>query len=243
MNPFVLFLVHLLPDITETAFQLWGQLEVDLLASSHISQCHLGKATTSGSLWVECFQPLYDIQASYVFLPPVLFPLVLSKILAENVIGQFRLFIKLAPPMVSTWCHTVLSMLVDIPHSCTVGQNLVMDLSVDQLLKGLPSLHLTLAAQRCVLYRWGFSSWVCQAVAGVTQVSMTIVGSSARRNGPIGVLHRMYQMISFLPLKLANFLVHLFRVGLAWHRIGIYHFASLALRTFSSSQDFKSLYL
>ena len=33
--------LHLLPCITQAAFHLWSQPEVDLLASSHTSQCQL----------------------------------------------------------------------------------------------------------------------------------------------------------------------------------------------------------
>ena len=69
------------------------------------------------------------------------------------------------------------------------------------MIKVLPLLHITLAAQRCMLCRQGFSSLVCQAVAPATQVLMTIVTNNARRNGPVSVLQRVYQMMPFLPLN------------------------------------------
>ena len=43
-----------------------------------------------------------------------------------------------------TWLPTGLNMLVDFPHCCPVVQNLVTDVLVDCVLKGLLSLHLTL---------------------------------------------------------------------------------------------------
>ena len=58
-----------------------------------------------------------------------------------------------------------------------------------------------LATWSCVLYRQGFSSSVCQAVARATQAFMTEVSSNARRNGPVGVFKGMYQTMHFLPLN------------------------------------------
>ena len=54
---------HLLPQVAQAAFYLWGLPEVDLLVSSHSTQAllHLGISTTSGGLWVECLQPSLDV--------------------------------------------------------------------------------------------------------------------------------------------------------------------------------------
>ena len=85
-----------------------------------------------------------------------------------------------------------------------------------------------LAAQQCVLCRQGFSSSVCQAVAGATQTSTSRVyqqcwkewaGWCARQGSPNNALSAP---------KLANFLLHLFQVRLAWHTIGIYQSAIYA---------------
>ena len=77
---------------------------------------HLGNSTTSGGLVVECFQPSLDFQVSYVFPPPALVPLVLSKLLAEHVNGQFRHLILVMPCwMEAPWLPTVPNMLADIP--------------------------------------------------------------------------------------------------------------------------------
>ena len=75
------------------------------------------------------------------------------------------------------------------------------------------------------LCRQEFSSSVCQAVAGATWVSMSKVylqcwkewaGWCTQQGVPNNVISAP---------KLANFLWHLFQVGLAWHTIGIYHSA------------------
>ena len=82
-----------------------------------------------------------------------------------------------------------------------------------------------LAAQRYMLCRQGFSFSVCQTVVVATQVSMSKVylqcwkewaGWCAQEGIPSNVISAP---------KLADFLVHLLRVGLAWHTIGIYYSA------------------
>ena len=50
----------------------------------------LWKSTTSGNLGLNAFNHHWTYQVSYVFPPPLLFPLVLSMFLAKNVTGQFR---------------------------------------------------------------------------------------------------------------------------------------------------------
>ena len=136
---------------------------------------------------------------SYVFPPPALVPLVLVKFLAEHVTGWFRHLILVAHHwMEATWLPIVLNLLLGITHCCPVVQNLVMDVSLDQVLKGLPSLQLILAAQRCVLCRKGFSSF-CRAVTEATQVSITKIRSDTKRNGSVGVLQTVYRMMPFCP--------------------------------------------
>ena len=46
--------------------------------------------------------------------------------------------------------------------------------------------------------------------------------SNVGKNGPVGVLDRVLPNDAISASKLANFLLHLFQVGLAWHTIGIY---------------------
>ena len=125
--------------------------------------------------------------------------------------------------MEALWLPTILNMLADVPQQCPIIKDLVMDVSVGQILKGLQYLHLTL---------WWLSS-VCYVDRGSLPQSVRCwwwqlehlyqrSTSSIGRNGQVGVLNRVYQSVPSLPPKLANFLLHLFQVSLAWHTIGIY---------------------
>ena len=56
---------HLLPQVALAGFHLWGLPEVDLLSSSHSTQCQhyftFGNSTASGGLGVGCLQPSLEI--------------------------------------------------------------------------------------------------------------------------------------------------------------------------------------
>ena len=58
---------HLLPQVAHAAFHLWGLPEVDLLASSHSTQCQhyytLESPPPLGGLSVECLQPSMGISS------------------------------------------------------------------------------------------------------------------------------------------------------------------------------------
>ena len=137
---------HLLPQV---AFCLWGLPEVDLLASSHSTQCQhyftLETPLPLGALGLNAFSHPWTFQVSYVFPPLVMVPLVLSKFLAEHVNGELRHLILVAPCwMEAPWLPTVLNMMADVPQQCCIIKDLVLDVSVSQVLKGLQYLHLTL---------------------------------------------------------------------------------------------------
>ena len=84
--------------------------------------------------------------------------LVLSNFLTKHITSQFRLLIIVALCwMEASWLPTVLNMLVDIPHCYPIIKHLVMDVSVDWVLSGLPLLHLT-----CWLLREERASWCAQ---------------------------------------------------------------------------------
>ena len=80
-----------------------------------------------------------------MFPPQAVVPLVLSKFLAEHVNGQLRHLILVAPCwMEAPWLPTILNMLADVPWWCPIVKDLIVDVSVGQVLKGLQYLHLTL---------------------------------------------------------------------------------------------------
>ena len=191
---------HLLPQVAQAAFHLWGLPEVDLLDFFlFYSMPTLSNSTASGGLGVECL----TFQVSYVFPPLALVPLVLSKFLAEHVNSQLR-HLLLVPPcwMEAPWLPTILNMLAEVPWWCPLVKDLVVDVSVGQALKGLQYLHLTLWLLSDMYYadrgslpqsvrQWqGQLKCLCQ---GST--------SSAGRSEPGGVLDRVYQTMPSLPLN------------------------------------------
>ena len=98
-----------------------------------------------GALGLNAFSHPGTFQVSYVFPPPALVSLVLSKFLAEYVSSQLRHLILVAPCwMEAPWLPTVLNMLADVPQWCPIVKDLIVDVSVGQALKGLRYLHLTL---------------------------------------------------------------------------------------------------
>ena len=109
---------HILPQVAQVGFGLWGLPEVDLLASSHSTQCQhyytLESPLPLGALELNAFNHPWKFQVDYVFPPPVLVPLVLSKFLAEHVKGQLRHLILLVSCwMEALWLPAVLNMLSD----------------------------------------------------------------------------------------------------------------------------------
>ena len=193
--------------MAQAAFRPWGIQEVDLLASSRSAQCQhyftLETTLPLGTLGLNAFSHPWTFQVSHVFPPPALVPLVLSKFLAEHVNGQLRHLILVTPCLMEVpWLPTVLNMLADVPRWCPIIKDLVMDVSVGQVLKGLQYLHLNLwqlsdmfyadrgSLPQSVRWWWGQLECLCQRST-----------SCAGKNGPVGVLTRVYQTIPSLPLN------------------------------------------
>ena len=146
---------HLLPQVAQAAFHLWGLPEVDLLASSHSTQCQhyytLESPLPLVGLCLNAFNHPWMFQVSYVFPAPALVPLVLFKFLAEHFKGQLRCLILVAPCwMEAPWLPTGLNMLADISQWRPIIKVLIVDVSVGHVLKHLPYLHLTLWLLRVV---------------------------------------------------------------------------------------------
>ena len=115
---------HLLPQLAHAAFHLWDLLDMDLLPSYHSTQCHssehyyiLESPLLLGVLGLNAFSHPWTFQVSYMFPPPALVPVVLSKFLAEHNKGQLRqLNLVMLCWMEASWLPTVLNMLADIPN-------------------------------------------------------------------------------------------------------------------------------
>ena len=198
---------HLLPQVAQAALHLFGLTEMDLLASSHSTQCQhyftLETPLLLGALGLNAFNHPWTFQVSYVFPPLALVPPVLSKFLAEHVNSQLMHLILVAPCwMDAPWHPTILNMLADVPWWCPKVKDLIMDVSVGQALKGQQYLHLTLwqLSNMCYANRgslpWSVRQWHGQ-LKHLHQGSTSSVG----KNGQVGVLDRVYQTMPSLPLK------------------------------------------
>ena len=182
---------HHLPQVAYAAIHLRGLPEVDLLASSCSTQYQhfftLETPLPLGALGLNAFSHPWTLKVSYVFTPPALVPLVLAKFLAEHVNGQLSHLILVAPCwMEAPWLPTVLNMLSDIPWQCCIVKDLIVDVLVGQVLKGLQYLHLTLWLLGIVCYTdrgslpWSVRWWQVQLKC-LCQRST----SSAGRNGQL----------------------------------------------------------
>ena len=80
---------HLLVHIPEPIFQFWGELEVNLLASSHTKQCQyyisLENPLPLGVLGLNASNHPGTYQVNYMFSPSTIAPLILFNFLAEHV--------------------------------------------------------------------------------------------------------------------------------------------------------------
>ena len=138
-----------------------------------------------------------------MFPLPVLVPLVLSKFLAEHVNGQVRHFILVVPCwMEAPWLPTVLNMLADVPQQCPMIKNLIMDVSVSQVHKGLQYLHLNLwlLSDVCYTDRSSLPQSVMQWRGQLEHLHQRST-SSAGKDGQVGVLNRVYQSMPSLLLN------------------------------------------
>ena len=198
---------HLVPQVVQAAFCLWGLPGVDQLASSYSTQCQhyftLETPLPLGALGWNAFSHPWTFQVSYVLPPLALVPLVLSKFLAEHVNSQLRHLILVAPCwMEAPWLPTVLNMLADVPQQCPIVKDLIMDVLVGQALKGLQYLHLTLWQLSNVYYtdRGSLPQFVRQW-QGQLKCLCQRSTSSAGKNGLVGVLNRVYQTMPSLALN------------------------------------------
>ena len=164
---------------------------------------HPGISTTSGALGLNAFNHPWMLQVDYVFPPPALVPLVLSKFLAEHVKGQLRHLILLAQCwMEASWLPTVLNSLADVPQQCPIIKDLIVDVMVGQVLKGLPYLHLTLwlLSDVCYADRGSLPQSIRQCQRQLKHLHQRSA-SSVGRNGQVGMLDRVYQTMPSLPLN------------------------------------------
>ena len=116
-----------------------------------------------------------------------------------------------------------------------------MEFSVYWVLKGLPPLHLTLVAQICVLHTPDFSSSGCQAVTGVTCISVTELPARLERMDKLMCSKGCIKWCLFLPL--ISWFFWLTYLGLDFlGTVGIHYSVISAFQALSLSQGFLSSY-
>ena len=109
-----------------------------LMYQSMLALLYSGKTVTSRRVGVECVQPSMEVSSELCFPPPALIPIEMSKFLAEHVRSQFRVSILVAPCWKEVpWLAVVHNMLENIFHQCPIVKDLIMDVLVGLLLKGL----------------------------------------------------------------------------------------------------------
>ena len=87
--------------------------------------------------------------------------------------GLYKSLILVIPCWIEApWLPTVLGMLWDFPYKCALVKDLVNDVSIDQMIRGLPLLHSTHWQVKDMLHELELSLSVCQAVTGSTQSSI-----------------------------------------------------------------------
>ena len=102
--------------------------------------------------------------------------------------------------METLWLPTVLNMLADVPQWCPIVKDLIVDVSVGQVLKGLPYLHITLWLLINVCYAARGS--LSQVVVRATQASTSKVYNQCWKEwAEAGVLDRVYQTMPNLLLN------------------------------------------
>ena len=112
---------------------------------SIFASLHFKRPLTSGNLGLGHFQQFFDISAglcvSFFCISSPSFVQVCGRTFHRSFHTSYSgdALLKEAP-----WHPIILSMLEDIPCWCPTVKNVIMNASIDQMLKGLPSAHLTL---------------------------------------------------------------------------------------------------
>ena len=203
---------------------------MDLLASCHSTQCQhnytLETPLPLGALGLNAFSHPWTFQVSYVFPPPGLVPLVLSQVSGRT--GQWStLTFDSGGAMLDGGslashssqhvgrCSSAVSYHNRSCHGC---------FSRPGAQGSAISAFNPLAAQQCVLCRRGFSSLVCQVVAGATRMSTSKVYQQCWKEWAGWCARQGLPNNAISAPKLANFCYIFFRLD-CWCTIGIYHSA------------------
>ena len=216
---------NLLPQVAQAAFHLWGLPEVIFLASSHSTQCQhyftLETPLPVGALVLNAFSHPWNCQVSYVFPPLALVPLVLSKFSSRTCQQSTQTFTSggsmLDGGSLASNCSQHAGRCSLAVSSCKRSHRGCFGRPGTQV--SAISAFNPLAAQQFVLCRQGFSSLVCQAVAGATQRSTSRVYQRCWKEWAGWCAQQGLQNNVISAPKLANFFVTFVSggTGMAYH--------------------------
>ena len=198
---------HLLPQVAQAAFRLWGLPEVDLLASSHFTQFQhyftLETPLPVGGLGVECLQPSLEISGKL-------------RVSSSGSGPSCSVQVSSRTCQQSTQTFTSGGSMLDggslASHSSQHAGRCALAVPFSQESRrgcfgrpgaqGLRYLHLTLWLLSNVCYAdRGSLPWSVRQWQGQLNCLHQGSTSSAGRSGPGGVLDRVYQTMPSLPLN------------------------------------------
>ena len=219
---------NLLPWVAHAAFHLWGLPEVDLMASSHSTQCQhyytLETPLPLGGLGVECLQPSLDMSGKLCVSFSGSGPSSSVQVSGRTCQRSTQTFDS---------GGTMLDGGSLASHSSQYGgrnSSAVFHckrshhgcFSRPGAQESAVSAFNSLAAQQCVLHQQGFSSSVCQVLVGASQTSTSKVYQQCWIEWAGWCVQQGLPNNAISAPKLANFLLFLFQAGLVCHTIGIY---------------------
>ena len=195
---------------------------------------HIGKSSTSQCFGVGCFQQPLDISGElnvsshnfslpgYIQVPARMCHRSIPTSSSSSTLLNGGSFASHSSQYVGR--HSLLVPHCKGPHHGLLSQPCALGSAV--------AAYNPLVAQRCLLFSWGFSSSLCQTMAGATQASMTKLYQQCLKEWTISCVQEGVPNNAISVPNFADFLFHLFRIGLACHTIGIYHSAISAFWNF-----------
>ena len=133
---------HLLLHRAQAGFKLWGQAELELLASSHTNQYYHYYTLEIHSLWFDWFHQFLDIpgelciSSSFISIPN---PVHVSGRTCHRSVHTSKSSCTLLDG--DSLASTVLNILEDMPHRFPIIKDVIKNCWVGPVLKGLWSLH------------------------------------------------------------------------------------------------------
>ena len=160
---------HLLPQMAQAAFHLWDLPE----ASSCTTRCQhyytLEIPLPLGDFGFECLQPSLDVSHKLCASSSCISSSSSVQVSGRTCQQSYQMVDSGGAMLHGGFLASYSSQHVGrLSSALSLRKDLVMDVLVGHMLKGLPYLHLTLWLLRDMLQREGFSSSICQAVAGAT---------------------------------------------------------------------------